>query len=120
MWRAQQGAGVGKSFGIPPCLISELLADDPTMRDLVTDFLNALSSQADDLREAHARSDWGELCRLAHQIKGAGGSYGYPSISALAAGMEAAFKERSAERFDSWVAELEQLVKAAMAGLRVN
>ncbi len=109
---------VDGSSNTPSHLISSLVEEDPGMRDLVADFLDGLAQRAVDLRDAHAQADWQQLLTLAHQIKGAGGSYGYPRISALGATMETAFKQQSAGEFDAWIAEFEQLVAAATAGLR--
>lgn len=101
-----------------PCrLVSTLLAEDPEMRDLVEQFVDGLSERIRELQAAFAASDWNTLERTAHRLKGAGGSYGYPAITELAARMEAEFKARRGERFADWIAALEQLIAAARAGL---
>jgi HPt (histidine-containing phosphotransfer) domain-containing protein len=109
---------VGESSDIPSHLFSSLVDSDPGMRDLVAEFLDGLVNRVADLRSAHAEADWTRLLTLAHQIKGAGGSYGYPRISELATAMETAFKVQSAGEFETWIAQLEQLVRAAGVGLR--
>jgi HPt (histidine-containing phosphotransfer) domain-containing protein len=54
---------------------------------------------------------------LAHRLKGAGGSYGYPSISALAAEMEHRFSAYDGTCFPSDIAMLERMAEAAESGL---
>lgn len=99
-------------------IVSELLLDDPEMYDLVEEFVNSLAERAADLRQAYERLDWDYLTTLAHQLKGAGGSYGYAELSELCALMETAFRTHSADEFASWIAQLEQLITAAHAGLQ--
>jgi len=105
---------------IPDKLISDLLADDPDMIDLVEEFVEALPSRIEELKQAYEQLDWDQLATLAHQLKGAGGSYGYPPLSSLGATMEQAFKQHSAEQFAEWLGQLEKLVAAAKAGLYAN
>ena len=105
---------------VPDKLISDLLADDPDMIDLVEEFVEALPSRIEELKQAYERLDWDQMATLAHQLKGAGGSYGYPPLSSLGATMEQAFKQHSAEQFADWLAQLEKLVAAAKAGLDAN
>ena len=101
----------------PGRIVSALLADDPEMLDLVEEFVNGLTNRADNFRQAHQRLDWDRLTALAHQLKGAGGSYGYPDLSTLGATMESSFRIHSAEQFASWMEQLESLSAAARAGL---
>ena len=66
---------------------------------------------------AFEQLDWDRLTTLAHQMKGAGGSYGYPDISQLGFVMEQGFRAHSAEDFVVWMKRLEQLYAAARNGL---
>ncbi len=93
------------------------LADDPDMRDLVEEFVGGLTTRVSELRDAFARHDWDLLRTLAHRLKGAGGSYGYPDLSHLGATMEDQFKKQQAEQFADWVRQLDSLAAAARAGL---
>ncbi|MBI5863484.1 MAG: Hpt domain-containing protein, partial [Planctomycetes bacterium] len=74
-------------------LVSQLLADDPDLRDIVVEFVDGLSTRIAELNSAHEKLDWERLKTLAHQLKGAGGSYGYPDITTLGAEMETAFRQ---------------------------
>lgn len=98
-------------------LISSLVADDPEMADIVREFVVGLEQRAREFEAAYAAADWGRLRTLAHQLKGAGGSYGFPNLSRLGAEMEQAFQRRSSERVAEFLSELKLLTRAALAGL---
>jgi HPt (histidine-containing phosphotransfer) domain-containing protein len=103
---------------LPGKLVSALLLSDPDLRDLVEEFVDGLSSRFDELRQASRQQDWDRLTLLAHQLKGAGGSYGYADLSDVALKMEQAFRAHSAEQFAGLMAKLEELTAAARAGLQ--
>lgn len=71
--------------------------DDPDMLELVCEFARELPARAEALECALASASLSELQRLAHQLKGAGGGYGFPQISEAAAELERSLKERRAE-----------------------
>ena len=56
-------------------------ADNPEIATILGDFVERLAGQVDAMREAHAAGRHEELQRAAHRLKGAGGSYGYPSLT---------------------------------------
>jgi HPt (histidine-containing phosphotransfer) domain-containing protein len=98
-------------------LISQLLREDPDLRDVVAEFVTGLATRIDDLNRAHRQMDWDLLTTLAHRLKGAAGSYGYPDISKLCAEMESKLCAHEADGFADWVARLASLSRAAQAGL---
>jgi HPt (histidine-containing phosphotransfer) domain-containing protein len=97
--------------------VSDLLVDDPDMLDIVEEFVEGLETRLDEFRQAFEQLDWDHLTKLAHQLKGAGGSYGYAKLSNLARDMEAGFRACSAGQFVEWIAQFEKLIAAARAGL---
>ncbi len=101
----------------PSKLISQLLAEDAGLRDIVKEFVDHLTVRINELRQAHEKLDWDALTTLAHRLKGAAGSYGYPDISTLCAEMEQKLRSHEAEEFARWIAGLGQLAAAARAGL---
>lgn len=103
---------------MPRKLVSAVLADEPDIYDLVEEFVDGLTSRIDEFQQAYQQLDWDRLTVLAHQLKGAGGSYGYPDLSALAAAMESCFRNHSAEQFSAWMEQLVCLSAAARAGLQ--
>ncbi len=67
--------------------------DDPEMSELVEFFVSQVPERLQSFREAEARNDLEELCRLAHQLKGASGSYGFYDLSSQAAALESILKQ---------------------------
>jgi len=101
----------------PRKLYSQLLQDDPELRDIVAGFVRRLPGRMEEIAEAFEKLDWGQLTMLAHRLKGASGSYGYPELSALAAEMERGFRAQQAEDLGQWLEQFAELVEAARAGL---
>ncbi len=98
-------------------LISQLLLQDGSLRDVVEEFVRGLDGRLEELRLAHERMDFDRLTVLAHQLKGAAGSYGYPDISRLCAEMELKFRSHQADNFHVCLEQLAGLVQAAREGL---
>jgi PAS domain S-box-containing protein len=73
--------------GPPPSLISEL-AEEADLADLVGEFVEGLPARVDALEAAMVRNDLAVIARLAHQLKGAAGSYGFPTITTAANAVE--------------------------------
>ena len=63
-------------------------ADDPDMAELIDLFLDDLPNRVTSLRAALAAGDMAGLRRFAHQLKGAAGGYGYPTLGEAAAALE--------------------------------
>jgi CheY-like chemotaxis protein/HPt (histidine-containing phosphotransfer) domain-containing protein len=64
--------------------------DDPDMIELVEEFSRALPERIAAIESAFAARDFQTLRRLAHQLKGAGSGYGFPSITSTAQEVEGA------------------------------
>jgi len=105
----------GSAFSKP--LVSQLLAEDADLRDIVEEFVDNLTERVEEMQQAFQKTDWEMLTTFAHRLKGAAGSYGYPDISKLCAEMEQRFRAHEAEAFTAWMAELNQLAGAAREGL---
>ncbi|MEM1331248.1 MAG: Hpt domain-containing protein [Planctomycetota bacterium] len=65
-------------------------ADDPDMAELVVEFVSELDDRVAALQTALDADDLVALRRMAHQLKGAGGGYGFPSITETASDLERA------------------------------
>ncbi len=105
-----------------PLLYSEL-RDDPDFTELIDAFLAGLPAKVERLE--HARSTGGllDLARLAHQLKGAAGGYGYPSISDAARHVEQHARARTTadSAFDLGVdlaSAVEQLLDQCRVAIR--
>jgi PAS domain S-box-containing protein len=74
----------------PAAPLHSTMADDPEMSEIVGRFVDRLPQQAAAIRDAAARADATNLKRLVHQLKGAGGGYGFPALTELAGQLEQA------------------------------
>lgn len=63
------------------------------MRKLIGDFLSELGTQVRSMTGWLDREDLRSLQRAAHQLKGAGGGYGFPQITETAGLLEASIVE---------------------------
>jgi HPt (histidine-containing phosphotransfer) domain-containing protein len=95
----------GASVTIDP--IYSTLGCDPDLAELVDWFVGEVPNRLASLRQSFDAHDWSELGRLAHQIKGAAGSYGFPAVTPIAARLESAAK--SAEPEDQILTALDEL-----------
>ncbi len=64
------------------------LLEDEDMRVLVAQYANEMPERIKLLQQAIATRDFAWLRRLAHQIKGSAGLYGFPELAAKAAELE--------------------------------
>jgi PAS domain S-box-containing protein len=92
-----------------PPLISSLL-DDAEMEPVVLDFVDMLRRELPAFREAASQSRFDELARLAHWLKGTGGTMGYGELSEVAARLEQFAEAQNAPACDPELLSLERLV----------
>lgn len=67
---------------------SQFQGEDEAMDQLIIRFINSLPSYIDPLEKACQDHDWKTLQSIYHQLKGAGGGYGFPEVTDLAARAE--------------------------------
>lgn len=77
-------------------MLSEF-AHDPDMQPLLAEFVGELPERISHLNVLATAGEYTELGRLAHQLKGAGGGYGYPAITEAAARLEQAARDPAVE-----------------------
>jgi HPt (histidine-containing phosphotransfer) domain-containing protein len=70
---------------------------DPDMLEIVREFASELPERIARLEALLASRAWPELQTLSHQLKGAGGGYGFAVITEVAARLEQALKSGAAE-----------------------
>lgn len=87
-----------------------VLGDDPDLGEIVTLFVEEMPLRIRHLQAHFGCANWDELARLAHQLKGAAGSYGFDQLTPFAARLEKAV--RNGEPQASIRAVLEDLVEA--------
>ncbi len=76
----------------PTLLLSELV-EDPDMAELIGQFLADLPGRVDAIGVALDDNDRLRTAALAHQLKGAAGGYGYPTISEAARTLELSVRQ---------------------------
>jgi histidine phosphotransfer protein HptB len=84
-------------------------AGDEEMTELIEYFLLELNQRIETIAAAWAEGDREQVCRIAHQLKGAAASYGYRSITDAAGALEQSLTKEEAE-LASAAEKLEDLV----------
>lgn len=101
----------------PHAPIYSPLGADPDFYDLVDFYVDEMPERVVRLQELFVEESWDELRRLAHQIKGAAGSYGFHPITPAAARLEMSIVERRAEtEIEAALRSLLSLCTAIRAG----
>ncbi len=95
--------------------IYSIYENDECFGDLVELFVQEMPQRVEVLQSNASPGLWAELKRYAHQLKGSAGSYGFGSITDLAAALEAALSDHSNEE-----AVLERLAALVEACQRVR
>jgi len=92
--------------------LASTYASDPDMREVIEEFVGRLPSQVFGIRRLLEEKNLEELRRAVHQMKGAGGGYGFADITTYAAKAEQAVKEGCPlEKISAEVESLVQLVR---------
>ncbi len=98
-------------------LIFSTFGSDPDLGDLVEMFVDEMPDRIATLSEQLDMSDWDNVRRTAHQLKGAAGSYGFDSITPSAAQLEDAVDQgQPEEQIRDAVDELVGLCRRIRAG----
>ncbi len=96
-------------------IVSEL-AHDPLLAEILPEFVQCLPDRLEALCQALKEERLAEAERLAHQLKGAGGSYGYPALSEAAKSLEVAAKIHDMDRATTALAEVNEVCRAIQVG----
>jgi signal transduction histidine kinase/HPt (histidine-containing phosphotransfer) domain-containing protein len=91
-------------------------ANDPEIATILEEFVGHLEDQADAMRRAYADGRYEDLQRCAHRLKGAGGSYGYPSLTDANKRLEDAAKARDRAAADAALDTVAELIRAIQNG----
>ncbi len=90
---------------------------DPDLCELLEQFVDAARGRRETLAASFAAGFISEVAQQAHQIKGAGGGYGYASLSEAAARLEAACRssEQNIDQIGQLLQELiDQLTRVSV------
>lgn len=101
--------------------IHSTYADDPDMAEICAEFASALPGLVERIGASVADGDRNGVRSLAHQLKGAAGSYGYQMVTDVAAELEKAAKAdvEMGPRVDE-LRELARRIAAGGAGLHAR
>jgi two-component system sensor histidine kinase/response regulator len=91
-------------------------ADDSDIADILDKFVATLGGRIMPMRNALANRDYDEVRRLAHKLKGAGGSYGYPQLSETAGVLDNVSAIKDSEMARLALKQLSELCRAVEAG----
>jgi histidine phosphotransfer protein HptB len=98
------------------CFYSRL-GGDPDLADIVEMFVEELPKRMEAIRNHLHKADWDGLRQLAHQMKGAAGSYGFDCVSPVAGKVESAIRNGEPEEsIRAAVAELTELCSRVRHG----
>ena len=93
------------------------LAEDPDLAEIVEMFVDEMPERIEQILNCFESEDWTGLQRASHQLKGAAGSYGFPSITPCAGILEAAVRQtRPEEEIRKAVDELVAMCRSVRAG----
>lgn len=82
---------------VPSTPIYSSLAVDPDLAEIVEMFVDEMPDRVAAIAEAWTSGDLEHLGRLAHQLKGAAGSYGFDEVTPYAAALERTARGGGAE-----------------------
>jgi CheY-like chemotaxis protein/HPt (histidine-containing phosphotransfer) domain-containing protein len=101
----------------PRTFVYSRLAADPNLAELVDLFVLEMPSRIHALETQAKVRDWNKLSRIAHQIKGSAGSYGFDEITPYAARLEDAASEAlDEEKILSALSELLRICRSIRSG----
>jgi signal transduction histidine kinase/CheY-like chemotaxis protein len=92
-------------------IFSDLPTEDPDFREIVEEFIERLQTQLAAMRRASDARDFPELARLAHWLKGAGGTAGFPAFTKPAKLLETVVRDQQCDEIEAALAELLQLTQ---------
>ncbi len=111
------GGSNGITIVLPETPLVSDMHDDPEMSQLVHSFTRSLATRSHDLQRAFEASDWDALKRLAHQLRGAAGGYGFAPITLAAARVEDAAIAADPQAIKAHIAVLLNLCGRAKASM---
>ena len=94
---------------------SDLARDNPSFTDLVLEFVEGLDDRLSNMDRVLSVGDFKALQVAAHQLKGTGGGYGYPSITERAAKLEQLAKQEVVGGCEDALTELRKLCERVVA-----
>ncbi|HMN41566.1 MAG TPA: Hpt domain-containing protein [Phycisphaerales bacterium] len=78
----------------PPTKVVSTLTGDPDMTELIEMFVDEIPERMRLVSEHWERRNFDDLRRIAHQLKGACGGYGFPTVGIAAGTLEACLADK--------------------------
>ncbi len=101
-------------------IVSALLAEEPTLIDLVTEFVGRLPGTIEAIRAVHAARDAASLKSQVHTLKGSSGNFGYAELFKHCQAIEFEIAKADEPGITKLLDDLEGLVTRIAAGLSTN
>jgi signal transduction histidine kinase/CheY-like chemotaxis protein/HPt (histidine-containing phosphotransfer) domain-containing protein len=101
--------------GMP--IYSQLDDDDPEIQKLLLRFVQGLPQIVARLDELYKQQDWNSYKQHIHDLKGTGGNFGYPELSALAEKIESALRQENWQGVDGLFKDLADQAERIYHGL---
>lgn len=102
----------------PSLPLRSAFADDADMREVVEMFVGEMPGKVASLSQLWNEQRLDDLRRLAHQLKGAGGGYGFPAVGDAAGNLEAsinAMAHGSSAKVDQLRCQFDDLLRLCRA-----
>lgn len=89
--------------------------DNELYKPMIQEFLASLPERINDIKDHATKNDWNSVTKEAHKFKGAASTYGYPSLTSVAAEIEtqASASQVSPEDIQTLIEEFEKLCTSA-------
>lgn len=91
-------------------IVSELVQEDPSFADILTEFVEQLPQRVRQFEETLEANDLARFSSYAHQLKGAGGGYGFPMLTELGRQMEQAAQDAQLDECRRALDELKSII----------
>ncbi len=92
-----------------PKIQSTFPMDDEDFREIVIEFIQHLHQKLDAMLDSWERRDLEELAKLAHWLKGSGGTAGFPAFTEPALALETLAKAEDVDRIPAAIAQLVEI-----------
>jgi signal transduction histidine kinase/FixJ family two-component response regulator len=101
-------------------IISTLLSEEPTFRDLVERFVTELPAMLRKMYHAYEQEDWPTLKEELHSLKGMGGGFGYNVLTELAGKAEFQLFTEHYETTKNLLDEINQISELIYQGINLD
>jgi CheY-like chemotaxis protein len=101
-------------------IISTLLSEEPTFRDLVEKFVSELPDILNKLHHAYQLKDWKALEDNLHSLKGMGGGFGYQGLTELAGKAEFQLLSENYDAAKTLLDEISNTCELIFQGINLN